>query len=41
MKTELTSLLRANSNLFAWVPEDMLEIDIRVICHILAIDAKV
>ena len=41
MKAELTDLLRRNANLFAWAPEDMPEIHLRVICHKLAIDPKV
>ena len=41
IKAELTSLLRKNSNLFAWASENMLGIDPRVICHKLAIDPKV
>ena len=41
MKAELASLLQTNLDLLAWAPEDMLEIDPKVICHRLAIDPKV
>ena len=41
MKAELISMLQRNSDLFAWAPKDMLEINLRIICHKLAIDPKV
>ena len=41
MKGELTDLVRRNVDLFAWALEDMIRIDLRVICHKLAIDPKV
>ena len=41
MQVDLMSLLRINSDLFTWAIEDMLGIDLRVICHKLAIDPKV
>ena len=41
MKADLMNLLRRNSNLFALAPKDMPGIDLRVICHRLAIDPKV
>lgn len=41
MKAKLTRLLIKNSDFFAWAPKDMPGIDLRVICHRLAIDLKV
>ena len=40
LKEWLISLLRQNTDLFAWTPTDMLGIDPLVICHRLALDPK-
>ena len=41
MNVGLMTLLRRNSEIYAWAPKDMLGIDSKVICHKLAIDPKV